>query len=111
MMSIVRSLKTEKIVSLSSLHKIEPHHDKTNKMTFAPIRIFAVCIKKHWVLSYPLSALQRLIRAYTQANRSLLLVHRSFCLCVMRRLNVHLRFSIFAHFIELHGAHQANYYI
>ena len=53
----------------------EPPHDKTNKMTFAPsqdsdqpghppsqIRVFAVCMTKHWALSYPMSALQRLIR-------------------------------------------------
>ena len=51
----------------------EPPHDKTNKMACAPsedseqpghppslIRIFAVRIKKAWVLSYPLSAQQRL---------------------------------------------------
>ena len=50
-------------------------HDKTNKMACAPsedsdqpghppspIRVFAVCMKKHWVLSYPLSTQQRLIR-------------------------------------------------
>ena len=48
-----------------------PPYDKTNKMTIAPskdtdqpvhppslIRVFAVRTKKHWVLSYPLSALQ-----------------------------------------------------
>ena len=53
----------------------EPPHHKTNKMTFAPsedsdkpghlpslIRVFAVNMKKHWVLSYPFSTLQRLIR-------------------------------------------------
>ena len=51
----------------------EPPHDKTNRMAFAPredsdqtghppslIRVFAVRMKKHWVLSYPLSALRRL---------------------------------------------------
>ena len=50
-------------------------HDKINKMACAPsedsdqpghppnlIRVFAVRMKKHWVLSYPLSAQQRLIR-------------------------------------------------
>ena len=48
---------------------IEPQHDKTNEMTCAPsedsdqpghlpsmIRVFAVRMKKHWALSYPLSA-------------------------------------------------------
>ena len=52
----------------------EPRHDKTNKMS-APsedsdqpghlpslIRVFAVHMKKHWVLRYPLSAQQGLIR-------------------------------------------------
>ena len=51
----------------------EPHRDKTNKMACAPsedsdqpghppslIRVFAVCMKKGWVLSYPLSAQRRL---------------------------------------------------
>ena len=50
----------------------EPSSDKTNEMTCAPskdsdqpghppslIRVFAVRMKKHWVLSYPLSAQQR----------------------------------------------------
>ena len=53
----------------------EPPHDKTNKMACAPskdsdqpghppslIRVFAVCMKKAWVLSYTLSAQRRLIR-------------------------------------------------
>ena len=53
----------------------EPPHDKTNRMTCAPskdsdqpghppslIRVFTVCMKKAWDLSYPLSAQQRLIR-------------------------------------------------
>ena len=47
----------------------EPPHDKTNKLAWAPsedsdepghppslIRVFAVLMKKAWVLSYPLSA-------------------------------------------------------
>ena len=54
-------------------NKIEPSHDKTNRMACAPskdsdqpwhppslIRVFAVRMKKAWVLSYPLSAQQRL---------------------------------------------------
>ena len=53
----------------------KPQHDKTNKMACAPsidsdqpgqppslIRVFAVRMKKAWVLSYPLSAQRRLIR-------------------------------------------------
>ena len=55
--------------------RFEPWHDKTNKMACAPsrdsdqpghppslIRVFAVRKKKAWVLSYPFSALRRLIR-------------------------------------------------
>ena len=55
--------------------KIKPPHDKTNKMACAPskdsdqpghtpslIRVFAVRMKKAWVLSYPLRAQQRLFR-------------------------------------------------
>ena len=53
------------------MKEIVPPHDKINKMTFAPsedsdppslIRVFNVRMKKHWVLSFPLSALRRLIR-------------------------------------------------
>ena len=53
----------------------EPPHDKTNKMACAPsedsdqpghppslIGVFAVRMKKAWVLNYPLSAQRRLIR-------------------------------------------------
>ena len=53
----------------------EPPHDKTNKMACAPsedsdqpghppslIRVFAVRMKKAWVLTYPLNAYRRLIR-------------------------------------------------
>ena len=59
----------------------EPPHDKTNKITFAPskdsdqpgyptslIRVFAIRIKKHWVLSYPLSALRRLWSDWADAQ-------------------------------------------
>ena len=72
----------------------EPSHDKTNKMACAPseesdqpgyppslIRAFAVRMKKHWVLSYPLSALQRPWSdwAEAQADMSFRWTHRSFC--------------------------------
>ena len=53
----------------------EQHYDKSNKVACAPsqdsdlprhlprlIIVFAVCMKKAWVLSYPLSAQRRLIR-------------------------------------------------
>ena len=56
---------------LQGIH--EPPHVKANKMAIAPskdtvqpvhppslIRVFAVRMNKHWVLSYPLSALRRL---------------------------------------------------
>ena len=64
----------EGIICFTEL-KFEPQLNKTNKMTCAPskdtdqpghppslIRVFAVCMKKHLVFSYPLSAQQRLIR-------------------------------------------------
>ena len=56
------------------IEEFEPRHDKTNKVSVRPaktqislgicrlIRVFAVCMKKPWVLSYPLSAQRRLIR-------------------------------------------------
>ena len=69
-------------------------HDKTNKLTCAPcedsdqpghppslIRVFAVRIKKAWVLSYQLSAQWSLWLdwADTQADPSLRWAHISFC--------------------------------
>ena len=57
------------ILHLLDILVYEPLHDKTNKMTSAPsegsdqpghprnlIRVFAVCMKKAGVLSFPLSA-------------------------------------------------------
>ena len=43
--------------------------------------IFAVCMKKHWVLSYPLRTLWRLWSDWTdaQADLSLRWVHRPYC--------------------------------
>ena len=54
----------------------EPPRDKTDKMTCAPsedsdqpghlpslMRVFAVCMKEPWVLSYPLRAQRRLVRS------------------------------------------------
>ena len=79
----------------------EPPHDKTNKMACAPsedseqpghppslIRIFAVRIKKAWVLSYPLSAQQRLWSdwADAQADLGLRWAHSHFVGFVTRRL-------------------------
>ena len=83
-------------------HKIiESPHDKTNKMTYAPskdldqpghpsslTRVFAVRLKKAWVLSYPLSAQQRLWSdwADAQADLSLCWVYSHFVGFVMRCL-------------------------
>ena len=66
---------------------------QTNKTTCAPsedrsdwasrrIRVFAVCVEKTWVLSYPLSAQRRLIRlgwADAQADLSLRWAQGSVC--------------------------------
>ena len=76
-------------VSIIPNGKYEPRHDKTNKMTVRPaktdqpwhppslIRVFAVRMKKHWTLSYPLSAQGRLWSdlADAQANLSLRWAH------------------------------------
>ena len=61
--------------------KIEPRHDKTNKMICPPsedsdqpgyppslIRGSAVRLKQNWVLSYPLSAQRGLIKLFFLAN-------------------------------------------
>ena len=71
-----------------------PPHDKTNKMTCAPsedsdqpghppslVRVFAVRMKKHWALTYPLSAQWRLWSDWmdAQADLSLHWAHMSFC--------------------------------
>ena len=72
----------------------KPPHDKTNKMACAPsedsdqlghppslIRVFAVHMKKAWVLSYPLSAQQWLWSdwADAQADLSIRWAHMPFC--------------------------------
>ena len=67
------SLEYSEMHVLSLLIQFEPHRDKTNKMACAPsedsdqpghlpslIRVFAVRLKKAWILNYPLSAQQRL---------------------------------------------------
>ena len=79
----------------------ERPHDKTNKMAYAPsedtdqpghlpslIKVLAVCMKKAWVLSYPLSAQRRLWSdwADAQADLSLRRAHSHFVGFVMRRL-------------------------
>ena len=79
-------------------NKSELPHDKTNKMACAPsedsdqprhppslIRVFAVRMKKAWVISYPLSAQRRLWSdwADAQADLSLRRVHSHFVGFVM----------------------------
>ena len=75
---------------ISGINGNEPPHDKTNKMACVPskdsdqpslIRVFAVCMKKAWVLSYPLSTQRRLWSdwADAQADLSLLWAHMPFC--------------------------------
>ena len=74
--------------------KIEPRHDKTNKIICAPsedsdqpghppslIRVCAIRLKQNWVLSYKMSAQRRLWShwADAQADLSLRWAQRSFC--------------------------------
>ena len=80
---------------------IEPRHDKTNKVSVRPAKtqislgihpvwsVFAVRMKKPWVLTYPMSAQRRLWSdwADAQADLNLRWVHTHFVGFVMRRLN------------------------
>ena len=61
------------------------------------IRVFAVCMKKLWILSYPLSAKQRLWSDWAdgQADLSLCWMHMSFHVRVSLKNNIAL-------FLELH---------
>ena len=82
--------------------KIELRHDKTNKMSMRPAKtqislgicpdwsVFAVRMKKAWVLSYPLSAQQRLWSDFedAQADMSLRWAHMPLCWFVMRQLKL-----------------------
>ena len=78
-----------------------PPHDKTNKVAYAPsedsaqhghppslIRVFAVHMKNHWVISYPLNAQRRLWSDWADAQADLRLhwEHMSFVGFVIRRL-------------------------
>ena len=75
----------------------EQRHDKTNKVTVRPAntqinlgicRVFAVRMKKAWVLSYPLSAQRRHWSDWADAEADLSLrgVHSHFVGFVMSRL-------------------------
>ena len=87
-----------KVTSLKDLKglavTIDPPQDKTNKAACAPsedsdqaghppslIRVFAVRTKKAWVLSYPMSAQQRLCSDWADAQPDLSLrwAHMPFC--------------------------------
>ena len=70
-----------------NLRKIEPRHDKTNKMSVCPAKtqirlvwsVFVVRMKKAWVLSYPLSAQRRLWSDWADAQADLSLGAQSLC--------------------------------
>ena len=79
----------------------EPPHDKTNKMACAPsedsdqpghspslITVFAVRMKKAWVLTYPMREQRRLRSDWVDAQVDLCLrwAHSHFVGFVMRRL-------------------------
>ena len=79
------------ILAVNVSIQFELPHDKTNKMACTPsensdqpghlpsvIRVFAVLMKKAWVLSYPLSA-QRRLWSSAQADLSLRWAHMPFC--------------------------------
>ena len=83
---------------------IQPSRDKTNKMACAPskdtdqtghppslIRVFAVRMKKAWVLSYPLSAQWRLWSEWAdaQADLSLCLAHMPCCWFCHEMVHIH----------------------
>ena len=85
---------TDKAVLLLWFILTEPHRDKTNKVACAPsedsdqpghpprlIRVFAVRMKKAWVLSYTMSAQRRLRSDWvdTQYDLSLRWAHMPFC--------------------------------
>ena len=79
-------------------------------MTFAPNEDSDQCMKKHWVLSYPLSVLGRLIRlGDAQADPSLCWAHRPFCLfchaVALLEHYSHLAKSLFSLFLRYTGSH------
>ena len=71
------------------------------------IRVFAVCMKKPWVLSFPLSAQRRLWSDWVsaQADLSLCWVHRSFCcFClVAAQIWIHLDMIVFFNFRKINN--------
>ena len=87
----------QRLIRLPMLYIYEPQHDKTNKISVHPvssdqpghlpslIRVFAVRMKRPWVLSYPLSAQRRLWSdwADAEADLSLRWAHTHFVGFVM----------------------------
>ena len=103
------------LLKVAELLLYEPPHGKTNKMACAPsedsdqpvhppslIRVFAVRMKKAWVLSYPLSAPRRLWSdwADAQADLSLRWAHIHFVGFVTRRLICGFVWKMVAHKYE-----------
>ena len=72
---LLTSITTNKMACTPSEDSDQPGHPP------CLIRVFAVRMKKAWVLSYPLSAQQRLWSDWVdaQADLSLCWAHRSFC--------------------------------
>ena len=100
--TFIRWTRLCKIEASVHLHihliKIEPRHDKTNKMACVPsedsdqtghppslIRVFAFRMKKAWILSYPLSTQRKFWSdwADAQADLSLRWAHTHFVGFVM----------------------------
>ena len=101
---IFLSFKSKRIIKIVNLRTVEdtfePRHDKPKKVSVRPTKtqislgihpvwsVFAACMKKVWVLSYPLSAQQRLWSdwADAQADMCLRWAHSPFVDFVMSRL-------------------------
>ena len=96
-----KCMSVEIFLNMISLEWFNLPHDETNKMTCAPsedsdqpghlpslIRVFAVCIKRAWVLSYRLRAQRRFWSDWrdAQAGLSLRWAHTHFVGFVMSRL-------------------------
>ena len=103
-----------------SLRIYEPPHDETIKMACAPsedpdqhghppslIRVFAVRLKKVWVLNYPFRGQRRLWSdwADAQADLSLLWAHTHFVDFVMKRLIYTKGYGSYSYTIEWLNMH------
>ena len=95
--------------------QFEPRHDKTNKMNVHPAKtqislgirpvwsVFAVRIKKAWVLSYPLSAQRRLWSDWADAlaDLSLRRAHSHLLGFVMSRLMLSIKTASYSQFMGI----------